>query len=124
MTADQAIQLLYLHDKSVNQGWERPHRRKRRGEPWETYTERLRAMGACEKRREAEDAAVRRAAQYETTGDWRFEEEAAPLPLPPLDQVSGWSKADPRRKPHHPGRALFGGWRLDDWDKRQRSGKG
>jgi len=119
MTADQAIQLLCLHDKSVNQGWDRPHRRKRRGEPWETYTERLRAMWTCEKRQEAEDAALRRAAQYETTGDWRFADEAPPPELPPLEQVTGWSKADPGKKPHHPERALFGGWRLDDWKKRK-----
>lgn len=126
MTADQAIQLLCLHDKSVNQSWERPHRRKRRGEPWEAYTERLRAMWVSEKRQEAEDAAVRRAAQYETSGDWRYEEEQPPPPLPPLELVTGWSKADPNKRPHHPERPLFGGWRLDDWQKRKRekAGKG
>jgi len=122
MTADQAIQLLCLHDKSVNQSWDRPHRRKRRGEPWETYTERLRAMWACEKSREAEDAALRRAAQYETAGDWRYEDEQPPPALPPLGLVTGWSKADPAKMPHHPGVALFGGWRLADWEKRKRGG--
>jgi hypothetical protein len=120
MSADQAIQLLCLHDKAVNQSWERPHRRKRRGEPWEAYTERLRAMWVSEKRQEADDAALRRAAQYETTGDWRFEDEQPPPPLPPLELVTGWSKADPNKKPHHQGVA-FGGWRLDDWQKRKRS---
>ncbi|HEV2818106.1 MAG TPA: hypothetical protein VGW40_12895 [Allosphingosinicella sp.] len=125
MTADQALHLLHLHYKSVDLSWDRPHRRKRRGEPWEAYTERMRAMWVSEKRREAEDAALRRAAQYETTGDWRYEEEQPPPPLPPLELVTGWSKADPNKKPHHPGVPLFGGWRLADWEKRKRkAGKG
>jgi hypothetical protein len=122
MTADQALQLLHLHDNSVNQSWDKPHRRKRRGEPWETYTERLRAMWVSEKRQEAEDAALRRAAHYETTGDWRFADEAPPPALPPLELVTGWSKADPAKRPHHPGVALFGGWRLEDWVRRRRGG--
>ena len=44
MTVSQTLQLLYLHEKSVRQGWERPHRRRRRGESEEIYSERLRAM--------------------------------------------------------------------------------
>ena len=129
MTANQAIQLLSLHEKSVRQGWERPHRRKRRGEPWETYTERLRAMWTAEKNREAEDAALRRAAQYEDEGsrgeaswDWRLPEEPPPPQLPPLALVTGWSKADPDRVKvtHNPDLALFGGWRLKDWEKKKR----
>jgi len=125
MTADQAIQLLALHEKSVRQGWERPHRRKRRGEPWETYTERLAAMWTAEKAREDEDRAVRRAARYEATGDWRLPEEPAPPALPPLHLVTGWSKADPDRAKvtYNPNLALFGGWRIGDW-KRKRAGKG
>jgi hypothetical protein len=31
-----------------------------------------------------------------------------------LAQVTGWSRADPRRAPHHAERALFGGWRIED----------
>ncbi|HKR23724.1 MAG TPA: hypothetical protein VJS15_00560, partial [Allosphingosinicella sp.] len=124
LTADQAIQLFCLHQKSVRQSWDLPHRRKRRGEPWETYTERLRAMWVCEKSREAEDRALRRAARWESAGDWCLEEEAGerPPPLPPLELVTGWSKADPDRAKvaHNPGVALFGGWRLKDW-KRSRA---
>ena len=122
MTADQALQLLFLHEKSVHQSWSQPHRRKRRGEPWETYTERLRAMWCHEKRVEAEDAALRRAAQYEATGDWRLPEEPEPPALPALDQVVGWSGADPKKQPHNPDKALFGGWRLEDWEKRKKGG--
>jgi hypothetical protein len=120
MTPDQAIQLFALHRKSVRESWDRPHRRKRRGEPWETYTERLRAMWVAEKSREAEDHALRRAARYEETGDWRFEDEVAPLPpLPPLELVTGWSKADPNKTKHNSDIAMFGGWRLKDWKARK-----
>jgi hypothetical protein len=37
LSFDQAFQLLCLHDRSVNQGWEKPHRRRRRGESDETH---------------------------------------------------------------------------------------
>lgn len=124
MTPDQAIQLLCLHNKSVRLSWDRPHRRKRRGEPWETYTARLTAMWMAEKGREADDAAVRRAARYEATGDWHLPGEKPPE-LPPLHLVTGWSKADPDRAKatYNPRLALFGGWRLKDWEKRK-AGKG
>jgi len=140
MTVDQALQLLYLHQKGVRESWDKPHRRKRRGESWDTYTERLRAMWTHEKAVEAEDAALRRAARWEETGDWRLPEEmreeirpgtgrgtaegGGGVPaLPALDQVTGWSKADPAKAPHNPDRALFGGWRLKDWQKRKRKRK-
>lgn len=54
-----------------------------------------------------------------------------PLPeLPPLELVTGWSKAcsgpvegaGTKKKPHNPDLALFGGWRLSDWKKKQRGG--
>jgi len=114
---DQALQLLFLHDKSVNQSWEQPHRRRRRGESDEVYTERLRAMWKVEKDLEAEAAAIRRAERFEATGGWRHPEETPPPELPPLGQVTGWSKAS-GRPPHHPGVAMFGGWRIADMEKR------
>jgi hypothetical protein len=116
MSADQALQLLFLHEKSVQQGWDLPHRRRRRGETDEVYTERLRAMWTCEKRREAEDDALRRALRFEKSGEWRFEDEARPLPLPPLEQVTGWSKAA-GKAPHDPDVALFGGWRIGHMER-------
>jgi hypothetical protein len=98
--------------------------RKRRGEPWETYAERLRAMWVSEKAREAEDEALRAAARAETPADWDVPEQEEQLPaLPDLSQVTGWSGADPEKAPHNPDRALFGGWRLESWHKRQRGGK-
>jgi len=71
------------------------------------------------RRREAEA----RARHYEATGSWHYPEEAPPPQLPPLDLVTGWSKADPKKEPHHLDRPLFGGWRLDDWQKRK-AGRG
>jgi hypothetical protein len=118
MSANQALQLLFLHEKSVRQGWGKPHRRRRRGESDETHRLRLMNMWAAEKRREAEGEALRRAIRFETSGDWRFAEEAPPPELPPLHLVTGWSKADPEKKPHNPKEALFGGWRLGDLKKR------
>jgi hypothetical protein len=44
-TADQALQLLCLHDKSVHQSWEQPHRRRRRGESDETHGPACRRCG-------------------------------------------------------------------------------
>ena len=119
----QTLQLLCLHRNSVLEGWDRPHMKKRRGETWETYTERLRAMWTVKQDREAEDEALQRAAQYESAGDWRFAEEAAPLPLPPLAQVTGWSKAS-GQTPHHEGVALFGGWRMADMERKRAGRRG
>ena len=42
--------------------------------------------------------------------------------LPDLATVNGWSKADPAKTPHDADRALFGGWRLQDWRKREDEG--
>ncbi|HEX8124723.1 MAG TPA: hypothetical protein VF548_04000 [Allosphingosinicella sp.] len=116
-TPTQAVQLLSLHDKSVNQGWEAPHRRRRRGESDEIYSLRLAAMWRVECNLEAEQAALHRAARFEETGDWRHEDELPPPQLPPLELVTGWSKA--KGKPaHHEGVALFGGWRIGDMRRR------
>jgi hypothetical protein len=115
---DQAFQLLCLHQRSVHQSWEQPHRRKRRGESDEVHVERLRAMWRAEKGREAEEEALRRAAHYERTGDWRYAGEAPPPPLPPLELVTGWSKASGKAG-RHGDRALFGGWRIGDMARKR-----
>ena len=120
MTAGQALQLLHLHHKTVRLGWREPHLRRRKGESEAVFAERLGAVWRGGKALDAEDEALRRALRYEKSGDWRFEGEAPPLPLPPLHLVTGWSKADPAKKPHHPDVALFGGWRIGDLEKRRR----
>ncbi|MDP8994378.1 MAG: hypothetical protein M3N07_05240, partial [Pseudomonadota bacterium] len=100
MSFGQAFQLLCLHEKSVRQQWDRPHRRRRRGESEQAYVERLRAMWVYQKAREAEDEALRRAGRYEETGSWRLEDEPPPPELPPLELVTGWSRA--RNVVHNP----------------------
>ena len=79
-------------------------------------------MWRAEKGREAEEEALRRAAHYEETGDWRLPDEPVPPPaLPDLALVTGWSKAA-KIKVTYSARALFGGWRLDTWEKREKGG--
>lgn len=78
-------------------------------------------MWTAEKRVEAEDEALRRAARFEASGSWRFEDEAPPPALVPLEQVTGWSKAKGGAGRH--GRlALFGGWRIAEMEKARRLG--
>ena len=118
---DQAFQLLCLHEKSVHQSWEQPHRRRRRGESDAVYVERLRAMWRAEKAREGEEEALRRAARYEASGSWRHADEPPPPELPPLERVTGWSRAGGKAGRH--GRlALFGGWRIGDMEKKLAEG--
>ena len=38
------------------------------------------------------------------------------LPLPALDQVTGWSKAGPVKRPPDRERPMFGGWRVGEWE--------
>ncbi|HYJ30075.1 MAG TPA: hypothetical protein VEW25_07015, partial [Allosphingosinicella sp.] len=112
MSFGQTLQLLALHEKPVRQGWDMPHRKRRRGEPWETYTLRLRAMWKNEQDRAREDEALRRAARYEETGSWRHEDEAPPPDLPPLALVTArldsawqsraWSKGAKVEVVHNP----------------------
>jgi hypothetical protein len=84
--------------------------------------EKAQCDGAAEKGREAEEAALRRAARFEESGDWRFAEEAPPPALPPLERVTGWSRTGRKKGKHDPGVALFGGWRLAAMETSRRSG--
>jgi hypothetical protein len=53
----------------------------------------------------------------------RAGEEGAGLPeLVPLELVTGWSRADPSKAAHNPGVALFGGWRIEQMERRIRRG--
>jgi hypothetical protein len=116
---DQAFQLLCLHDRRVNQGWDQPHRRRPRGESDEVYVERLRAMWTVKKRVEAEEEAVRRAERFEASGSWRHEDEPPPPELPPLETVTGWSTASGGAG-RHGDRAMFGGWRIAEMERKRR----
>lgn len=114
MTADQALQLLYLHQKEVRLQAEPPHIKRRRGESNEAHSYRLGAMYEAWMEREREAYRVAEAARR-TRGEPSPFEPPAPV-LPDLAQVTGWSKAS-GRLPYHEGRALFGGWRLGDMKK-------
>jgi hypothetical protein len=47
-------------------------------------------------------------------------EDARSFGLPDLAQVTGWSRADPGKTPHEPTRALFGGWRMEEMERKLR----
>ena len=106
MTIDQCIHLVTLHQ----------NRDRLRG----TVDRSRYAEGAPPLEESGQGRPRRRAEHYETTGDWRLPEEPPPPALPPLHLVTGWSKANPDRAKvtHNPNLALFGGWRLSDYKKR------
>jgi len=116
MTANQALQLLYLHQKEARLLAEPAHLKRRRGESREAHSYRMAVMyrlgQACQQEAWLIAEAERRAAGK----PWAFGPEILPEPaaLPDLGQVTGWSNAKVGKEPHDAGRALFGGWRL--WD--------
>ena len=112
MSAGQAIQLLYLHQKEARLWGERPDRNRRRGEDTPAYSKRLARKWRAEKAADREGYEVARALRDGGPTPAQLE---PPRPvLPALEQVSGWSKGDPAKPPHDPETALFGGWRLKD----------
>ncbi len=113
MSAAQALQLLYLHQKEARLWSERPDRRRGRGEDTDAYCSRLGRKWRAEKAWDREGYEVARALR--SGGEAPEPLEPTPPVLPALEQVTGWSGADPAKQPHDPDRALFGGWRLKDW---------
>jgi len=89
------------------------HIRRRRGEPHEAHMVRLHAMHQASLQRAREAFDVAEAARRAAGRPSGFGPKILP-PLPAPEQVTGWSRADPAKTPHHPERALFGGWRLGD----------
>lgn len=116
MTAEQALQLLYLHQKEAKLGSE--HVLLRRLSPGETHQARSMRLALMYEDRQAREREAFRIAEAErlargepTRAIW------APGELPDLSQVTGWSKAK-GEPPHDARRALFGGWRLGDIEKK------
>ena len=118
MTAAQALQLMYLHQKEAVL-------------PWGAALHRRRGKGLEEALRQAQagaqyDAMIRRRAEEDVRdGLARLAaklgvspHEEAPV-LPDLSQVAA-SRADPA-KGGHSDRALFGGWRLEQLTPEQRA---
>ena len=110
MSVNQALQLLYLHQKEARLLAEPDHIRRRRGESAEAHSYRLSAMYEARLQRSREAFELAEAARR-ARGEAGWWDEAPPA-LPDLAQVTGWSKADPAKTPHHADVALFGGWRL------------
>jgi len=117
MNVAQAMQLLFLHQKEVRLWDERPDRRRRRGEQTDDYCRRLGRKWRAERAWDREGYEVSQA--LHAGGEAPAHLEPAPPSLPALEQVVGWSKARPAGDPRDPSApALFGGWRLKDWEKR------
>lgn len=114
MSAGEALQLLYLHQKQVRLEAEPPHLKRRRGESREAHSYRLSAMYEARQQRAREAFDTAEAERRAAGQPHLFGPEN--LPLPALDQVKGWSKADPAKRPPDRERPMFGGWRIGDWE--------
>lgn len=117
MTANQALQLLYLHQKEARL-WETPVPDRLR--PGETQVARSVMLGMIHEAKKELDRerfriaeAQRLARGEETWAEW------GPGELPDLSQVTGWSKAS-GKAPTDDSRALFGGWRIGNVPKGKR----
>lgn len=122
MTVNQALQLLYLHQKEARLLAEPPHIKRRKGESREAHSFRLSAMHEARMARDREAFEVAEAARRARGEPGLHEAWRATADLA---QVTGWSRADPAKGAHDPGRALFGGWRLEDLAAARRGdGKG
>lgn len=114
MTANQALQLMYLHQKEARLWAEPPHLKKRRGETTAMWSFRVAAMTEENRRLQREKFEIAEAARRERGEMSLYDAWKSTESLPDLGQVTGWSKADPAKAPHDASRALFGGWRLED----------
>ena len=120
VSANQALQLMYLHQKEARLIAEPFPIRRMRGESREAYCTRL-AIIAEERRRlaleEFEIAEVERHALGQRPWGPAGEDVRRRLGLPDLAQVTRWSRADAAKRRHDPDRALFGGWRIKDLER-------
>lgn len=91
MSAGEAMQLLYLHQKEARFWGERPDMKRRRLEPSDAHAARLGAKYVARLAREAEDGLL--ATVLSNAGQGRVRHEYPPLMVPALDQVTGWSRA-------------------------------
>lgn len=115
MSPGEALQLLHLHQREVRLHAEPAHVKRRRGESCEAHNVRLAAMHELEQQRRREAFDIAEAERRAAGEPSPFGPEI--LPLPALDQVTGWSKADPAKRPQDRERPMFGGWRIGDRKK-------
>ena len=111
MTPTQAIHLMNLHQKEARLEAEPAHIRRRRGESSEAHSFRLSAMYVA-RREEGREAFRVAEAERRAAGKRGLCGPEDIGPLPALDQVTGWSKAD-AAKPDLWAKQ-FGGWRVKD----------
>ena len=116
MTPNQALQLMYLHQKEARL-WTTPVPDRLR--PGETWQARSVMMGMIHEARMERDREAFRIAEAErlARGEQTYQ-EWGPGELPDLAQVTGWSKASGAAGVDE-SRALFGGWRLGDMKGRR-----
>jgi hypothetical protein len=120
MNCNQALQLMYLHQKEARLTEQPYWLKRRRGEPHAAHLERLTAMAEERDRRAREEFEVAEAERW-ARGEPPFglagEDVRRKLGLPDLAQVTGWSRAGPAKDAHGDS-ALFGGWRIEDMEKK------
>lgn len=118
MTPQMALQLLAMHRRRVDDCDLPDPMRRRPGESRGAMSMRLGLMYEARLERSRENWRVAEAARNERRARQEPEDGEGIAPLPALEQVSGWSKADPKKPVRDPDRAMFGGWRIEDWKPR------
>lgn len=121
MSASQALQQMYLHQKEARLTAEPWWLKRRRGESREAHSERLALMAEERdrlRREEFEVAEAERWAQGLPAWGPAGEDVRRKLGLPDLAQVTGWSRADLRKALHDSDLALFGGWRIEQMEEK------
>jgi hypothetical protein len=121
VSPNQALQLMYLHQKEARLLAEQFPIKRKRGEWREVYNERLARMAEERDRRALEEFEIAEAERHalgQPAWGPAGEDVRRKLGLPDLAQVTGWSRADPSKEAHDPDTALFGGWRMEDLERR------
>ena len=110
MSAAQALQLLYLHQAKADHARRGGFATVNASDPATVRRARLANEYGKRVQLQAEDA-VTEELKRAVASLPRSPHETPPA-LPDLNQVTGWSAADPAKTPHGD-RALFGGWRAE-----------
>jgi hypothetical protein len=135
MSASQALQQMYLHQKEARLTAEPWWLKRRRGESREAHSERLALMAEERDRLRREEFEIAEAERWAQglpawgpagedvrnklgLGPRLRGNDAGAFSLPDLAQVTGWSRADLKKALHDPDVALFGGWRIEQMEEK------